>query len=98
MYVKRTKSFSKTIFHIVLTNGINLIQKLEMQNLYVNLKNHPIGVKLLPQLRQQFTHLNEHKFRLGFNYTVNPMCPSGTDVKITERFLSALPLLFFQEI
>ena len=35
----RTKSFSKTIFHIVLTNGTILIQKLEMQNLYINLKN-----------------------------------------------------------
>ena len=36
----RTKSFSETFFfHIVFTNGINLIQKLETQNLYVNLKN-----------------------------------------------------------
>ena len=35
----------------------------------------------------QFTHLNEHKFRHGFNNTVNPMCPCGTDVETTEHFL-----------
>ena len=44
-------------------------------------------MKLLPQLRQQFTHSKEHKFRHGFNGTVNPMCPCGTDVDTTGYFL-----------
>ena len=44
-------------------------------------------MKLLSRLRLQFTHLNEHKFRHGFNDTVNPMCPCGTDVETTEHFL-----------
>ena len=34
----------------------------------------------------QFTHLNEHKFRHGFNDTVNPMCPCGADAENTEHF------------
>ena len=44
-------------------------------------------MKLLSQLRQQFTHLKEHKFRHGFNGTINPMCPCGTDVETTGYFL-----------
>ena len=44
-------------------------------------------MKLLARLRLQFTHLNEHKFRHGFNDTVNPMCPCRTDVETTEHFL-----------
>ena len=39
------------------------------------------------KLRPQFTHLNKHKFRLGFNDMVNPMCSCGTDVETTEHFL-----------
>ena len=82
--------------------GINLIQKLKMQNLYINLKKSikieklenslynvydPLGVKLLSRLRLQLSHLNKHKFRLGFNDTVNPMCPCGTEVETNEHFL-----------
>ena len=44
-------------------------------------------MKLLSQLRQQFTHLKEHKFRHGFNGTINPLCPCGTDVETTGYFL-----------
>ena len=32
-----------------------------------------LGVKLLTRLRLQFSHLNEHKFRHGFAYTINVM-------------------------
>ena len=34
----------------------------------------PLGVKLLTRLRLNFSHLNEHKFRHGFNDTLNPLC------------------------
>ena len=40
----------------------------------------PLGAKLL-------THLKEHKFRHGFNDTINPMCACGTEVETTEHFL-----------
>ena len=31
----------------------------------------PLSVKLLTRLRLQFSHLNEHKFRHGFEDTIN---------------------------
>ena len=47
----------------------------------------PLGAKLLTRLRLKFSHLNEHKFRHGFNDTVNPICACGTEFKTTEHFL-----------
>ena len=47
----------------------------------------PLGTKLLTRLRLKFSHLNEHKFRHGFNDTINPMCACGTEVETTEHFL-----------
>ena len=44
-------------------------------------------MKLSSRLRLQFTHLNEHKFRLGFNDTVNLLFSCGADVEVTEHFL-----------
>ena len=47
----------------------------------------PLGTKLLTRLRLKSTHLNEHKFRHGFNDTINPMCACRTEVGTTEHFL-----------
>ena len=47
----------------------------------------PLGVKLLTRLRLQFSHLNEHKFKHGFNDTLNPICECGHDFETTEHFL-----------
>ena len=33
----------------------------------------PLGIKLLNRLRVDFSHLNEHKFRHNFAYTLNPL-------------------------
>ena len=41
----------------------------------------------LTRLRLKFSHLNEHKFRHGFNDTINPMCACRTEVETTEHFL-----------
>ena len=43
----------------------------------------PLGVKLLTRLRLNFSHLNEHKFRHGFNDTLNPLCACGNDIETT---------------
>ena len=58
----------------------------KLENSLYNVHDH-IEVKLLSRLRLQFTHLNEHKFRHGFDETVNPMCACGTEVETTEHFL-----------
>ena len=39
------------------------------------------------RLRLKFSHLNERKFRHGFNDTINPMCACGTEVENIEYFL-----------
>ena len=98
----KTKSFSKTFFPYCTDEWNKLnpeirnaksIYKFKKSIITEKLENSlynvhdPIGVKLLSRLRLQFTHLNEHKFRHGFNDTVNPMCPCGTDVETTEHFL-----------
>ena len=46
----------------------------------------PHGVKLLTRLRLQFSHLNEHEFRRGFNDTVDPFCACGNEIETTEHF------------
>ena len=43
-------------------------------------------MKLLTRLRLQFSHLNEHKFRHGFNDTVDPFCACGNEIETTEHF------------
>ena len=43
-------------------------------------------MKLLTRLRLQFSHLNEHKFRHGFNNTVDPFCACGNEIETTEHF------------
>ena len=98
----RTKSFSKTFSPYCIDEWNKLNPKIrnaksiskfkksiiteKLENSLYNVHD-PIGVKLLSRLRLQFTHLNEHKFRHGFNDTVNPMCSCGTDVETTEHFL-----------
>ena len=47
----------------------------------------PVGVKLLPRLRLQLIHLNEYKFRHGFEDTISPMCSCNTKIESNEHFL-----------
>ena len=37
-------------------------------------------IKLLTRLRLGLSHLNEHKFKHGFNDTINPICICGGDI------------------
>ena len=41
---------------------------------------NPYGIKLLTRLRLGLSHLNEHKFKHGFNDTINPICICGGDI------------------
>ena len=56
------------------------------------------------RLRDKCSNLNEHKFRPGFNDTINPMCACGTKIDTTEHFLlrcpfySTLRLEFFENL
>ena len=90
MYTIKIKIFSKTFFPYYIdewnklnpkTRNAKSIYKFKKSIIAEKLENSlynvhdPIGVKLLLRVRLQFTNLNEHKFRHGFNDTVNPMFP-----------------------
>ena len=49
--------------------------------------HNPFGVKILTRLRLQLSHLNERKFRHGFEGTISPMCPCNTEIERKEHFL-----------
>ena len=42
--------------------------------------HNPRGVKLLTRLRLGLSHLQEHKFKHGFQDSLNPICSCGNDV------------------
>ena len=49
--------------------------------------HNPVGVKFFTRLRLQLSHLNEHKFRHGFEDTISPMCSCNTETKSNENFI-----------
>ena len=49
------------------------------------------GIKLLTRLRLGLSHLNEHKFKHGFNDTINPICIFGGDIESINHFFLHRP-------
>ena len=100
--MSRTKSFKNTFFPYCINEWNNLTVEIrnsksvsafkkiikceEKENSLFSIYD-PLGVKLLTRLRLQFSHLNEHKFRHGFEDTINTMCACGSEVETTEHFL-----------
>ena len=46
----------------------------------------PHGLKLLTRLRVGLSHLREHKFRHGFNDTIDPFCPCNMEIETVSHF------------
>ena len=44
-------------------------------------------IQLVIHLRLQLSHLNEHKFRHGFEDTISPMCSCNTQIESNGHFL-----------
>ena len=98
--LSRTKSFKSTFFPYCINEWNNLtveirnsksvsaLEKLikceKKENSIFSIYD-PLGVKLLTRLGLQFSYLNEHKFRHGFEDTINAVC--GSEVETTEHFL-----------
>ena len=97
----RTKTFKNTFLPFCINEwnnlatetrnakSINIFKKLMLKEKKENSLFSicdPLGVKLLTRLRLQFSHLNEHKFRHGFNDTVDPFCACGNEIETTEHF------------
>ena len=53
--------------------------------------HNPRGVKLLTRLRLDLSHLCEHKFKYGFQDSLNPICSCGNDIKTLAHFLLHCP-------
>ena len=49
------------------------------------------GVKLLTRLRLGLSHLREHKFKHGFQDSLNPICSCGNDIETLAHFLLHCP-------
>ena len=52
---------------------------------------NPYGIKLLTRLRLGLSHLNEHKFKHGFNDTTNPICICEGDIESINSFFLQCP-------
>ena len=52
---------------------------------------NPYGIKLLTRLRIGLIHLNEHKFKHGFNGTINSICICGADIECINHFFLHCP-------
>ena len=53
--------------------------------------HNPRGVKLLTRLRLGLSHLREHKFKHGFQDSLNPICSCGNDIETSAHFLLHCP-------
>ena len=56
--------------------------------------HNPIRLKLLPRLRLDLTHLNDHKFNHNFRDCINPLCWCSLSVENNVHFFSTLPSFF----
>ena len=53
--------------------------------------HNPKGVKLLTRLRLGLSQLREHKFKHGFQDSLNPICSCGNDIETSAHFLLDWP-------
>ena len=56
------------------------------------------GVKLLTRLRLGLSHLREHKFKHGFQGTLDPICSCDNDIETSAHFLLQCPHYFLNTI
>ena len=53
--------------------------------------HNPYGIKLLTRLRLSLSHLNEYKFKHGFNDAINTICICGGDIESINHFCLHCP-------
>ena len=49
-------------------------------------------------IRSKFSHLNEHKFRHSFSYTVTPMCACGGGNEAAEHFCCSAIVFLLRDL
>ena len=109
----RSKTFRKTFFPYCINEWNNLKPEVrnakqigvfkkiiiteKKKNFLFSIHN-PVGVNLLTIFRLQLSHLNEHKFRRGFEDTSSPMCSCNTEIESNEQFLLRCHFYFSQRL
>ena len=78
--MKQTGSWHYSLFRNNLLRFIRPIEN-RIYGIY-----DPLGIKLLTRLRQDFSHLLEHKFRHNFGDIANPLYPSSLKIESTEHY------------
>ena len=53
--------------------------------------HNPNCHNLILRLKPGLSHLREHKFKNGFQDTLNPLCTCGIDAESTKHFLLHCP-------
>ena len=46
----------------------------------------PLGIQILTRLRVGLSHLRDHKFKHGFQDTINPLCPCNIETESVSHF------------
>ena len=54
-------------------------------------RHNPKGIKLITRLRLGLSHLREHKFKHGFQDTINRLCSCGQDIESSTQFFFHCP-------
>ena len=53
--------------------------------------HNPRGIELLTRLRLSLRYCREHKLKLGFQESLNPICSCGNDIETSAHFLLHSP-------
>ena len=83
---------------IVLTDSINIFKKSLLKTVRPIPNSlfdacDPLGIQLLTRLRVGLSHLRDHKFKHGFQDTINPLCPCNMETESVSHFF--LRCLFY---
>ena len=88
----RTEKLKKSVFLFCISdwNKLNNLKKQSenIKKLKNALTHDPQGVKLLSQVRLNFSQLNEHKFRYCLKECVSHVCGCGLEIESTQHFFS----------
>ena len=56
--------------------------------------HNPKGIKLITRLRLGLSHLREHKFKLGFLDSLNPICSCGQNIETSFSTVPIIPMKY----
>ena len=77
-----------TNLNIFKSRSIRFVKPLENS---VFICHNPIGIKYLPRIKLELSHLSYHKFKHGFLDAIDPLCSCSTEIQNTVRYFLHCP-------